>query len=280
VYPSVKSLKAIQNKYTQKSILAEHRITVPHFTKAYVQELGSPQMFKAEKGGYDGKGNWVINSKDDIPQEVDGFFEEMIDFDCEVSVIACRGINGDVVVYPVGENIHANSILDTTIVPARISESLKENAMKTAFRVMEVFEGVGTFCVEMFVTKSGEVLVNEVAPRPHNSGHYTIEACFANQFENHIRAIVGLPLGDVSLIRPTVMVNLLGVESDGAAVAEGLEAAYLLDSRVNVHIYGKAESKIARKMGHFTAVGGEGEALESVIERARRIKEIVKVVGV
>jgi len=142
---------------------------------------------------------------------------------------------------------------------------------------MEVFEGVGTFCVEMFVYKNGEVGVNEVAPRPHNSGHYTIEGCFANQFENHIRAIVGLPFGckkNVELIQPTVMVNLLG-ESDGSAMIEGLEEAYL-ESGVHVHFYGKSTSKTGRKMGHFTVVD---KNLETAVERAEKIKSIVRVVG-
>jgi 5-(carboxyamino)imidazole ribonucleotide synthase len=276
VYPSVASLKKIQNKFVQKSVLDEQGIPVPRLSKEFNPDFGFPQMFKAERGGYDGKGNRVIKSEADIPANVDGFFEEWVDYALEVSVIVCRSISGEVVVYPVGENLHTNSILDTTIVPARISDSLKDAAMKTAFKVMEVFEGVGTLGIELFVTKDGKILVNEVAPRPHNSGHYTIEGCFANQFENHIRAIAGLPFGDVSLTQPTVMVNLLGVESDGTAVWSGVEEAYR-DSRVNVHIYGKAESKIDRKMGHFTVVDVD---LDSAISRAEKIRGIIKVVGV
>jgi 5-(carboxyamino)imidazole ribonucleotide synthase len=140
---------------------------------------------------------------------------------------------------------------------------------------MEVFEGVGTFCVEMFVTENGGVLVNEVAPRPHNSGHYTIEACLANQFENHIRAITGLPFGNVDLIQPAVMINLLG-ESDGAAHLAGLKETYL-DPNIHVHFYGKAESKIGRKMGHLTAVG---ETVETALERAEKARKLVSVIGI
>ena len=180
IYPSVKSLKTIQNKFLQKSMLQEHGIPVPRLSKEYTPELGKKQMFKSELGGYDGKGNWIINSEVDIPANVEGFFEELIDFEMEISVIACRGIDGERVIYPVAENEHVNSILDTTIVPARINSQTAEKASAIANRVMEVFEGVGTFCIELFVTKSGDVLVNEVAPRPHNSGHYTIEGCFAN----------------------------------------------------------------------------------------------------
>ncbi|MCL2036796.1 MAG: ATP-grasp domain-containing protein, partial [Oscillospiraceae bacterium] len=220
------------------------------------------------------KGNRVIHGEGDIPEGVEGFFEEMIDFEREVSVIACRGITGESVIYPIAENAHRNSILDTTIVPARISGETAEKAREIADRVMRVFEGVGTFCVEMFVTKSGDVLVNEVAPRPHNSGHYTIEGCFANQFENHIRAILSLPLGNAELLKPAVMVNLLG-ESDGTAKIIGLEEAYG-DSDVHVHLYGKAESKIGRKMGHFTLLDDD---LGSAIERAVALKSVVKIVG-
>ena len=139
---------------------------------------------------------------------------------------------------------------------------------------MEIFDGVGTFCVEMFVTSDGTISVNEVAPRPHNSGHYTIEGCFACQFENHIRAICGLPLGDVSLIQPTVMVNLLG-ESDGVATLKGLEETYK-DPNVKVHFYGKSESKRYRKMGHFTVVD---KTIDGAIERAERARKLVRVVG-
>jgi len=148
-------------------------------------------------------------------------------------------------------------------------------ATSIALEVMDVFAGVGTFCVELFVTKSGKVCVNEVAPRPHNSGHYTIEGCFANQFENHIRAIVGLPLGCTKLIQPTVMVNLLS-ESDGVARVEGLEKAYLVP-KAHLHIYGKSEAKAGRKMGHFTVVDPN---LDVAIIRANELKKFVKVVGV
>jgi 5-(carboxyamino)imidazole ribonucleotide synthase len=269
VYPSVASLRNIQNKFLQKTILREHGIPIPRLSKEYT---GGMMMFKAELGSYDGKGNRPIHAQSDIPQGVEGFFEEWIDFDMEVSVIACRGIDGERAVYPVAENRHRDSILDMTVVPANISDRIKSAAQTIADRVMEVFEGVGTFCVEMFVTKSGEVLVNEVAPRPHNSGHYTIEACFANQFENHIRAIVGLPLGCPGLIQPAVMVNLLG-ESDGAAVLHGAEQAYAADPQVRVHFYGKPVSKVGRKMGHFTAAGADA------LERAERLKKLIRVTG-
>jgi 5-(carboxyamino)imidazole ribonucleotide synthase len=276
VYPSVKALKTIQNKYLQKLTLQDNGIPVPRLSKSFTPDLGFPVMFKSSMGGYDGKGNWVIREESDIPAGVDGFFEAFVDFGMEISVIVCRSIKGKVIAYPVAENIHKNSILDTTIVPARINEKIHKNALRTANRVMEVFEGVGIFCVEMFVDKNGNVSVNEVAPRPHNSGHYTIEGCFASQFENHIRAITGLSLGSARFKSPIVMVNLLG-ESNGKASIEGVERAYYLSKNARIHFYGKSESKIGRKMGHFTVSSANRE---SAIKRADEIRDIVKVIGI
>jgi len=139
---------------------------------------------------------------------------------------------------------------------------------------MSVFEGVGTFCTEMFVTVSGDIFVNEVAPRPHNSGHYTIEGCFANQFENHIRAVVGLPFGDTSLVQPTVMINLIG-QNSGMARLTGLKEAYG-DPNVHVHVYGKRDVKPGRKMGHFTVTG---KSIEDTLERAEKLRKILYFIG-
>jgi len=286
IYPSVKSLKTIQNKYSQNKALAESGIPVPKFALVCGPEdfgrFGFPAMLKTTTGGYDGKGNALIRDESEVEsayKQLGGgakelMVEEFCDFEREISIIACRGIDGTRAIYPIGENIHSNSILDTTIVPARISDAAARKAAAIADRVMEVFEGVGTFGIELFLAKNGEVLVNEVAPRPHNSGHYTIEGCTANQFENHIRAITGLPFGSVSLISPTVMVNLLG-ESDGAAKLEGLHEAYL-DPNIHVHLYGKPESKTARKMGHFTVVD---DTVEGAIARAQKAQKILHVVG-
>jgi len=292
VYPSVASLKTIQNKYSQKQVLSMRGIPVPRFAGVSgadaIRELGKkerfgyPLMLKTATGGYDGKGNALIRSEAEVEsayRQLGGgakelMAEEFIDFDREISIVACRGIDGTRVIYPVAENMHTNSILSTTIVPARISRAAMEKAASIADRVMEVFEGVGTFCIELFVARDGGIYVNEVAPRPHNSGHYTIEGCFADQFENHIRAIVGLPFGSVDLISPAVMVNLLG-ESSGAARLVGLEQAYL-DPNVRVHFYGKSESKVGRKMGHFTVMD---KTVEGALEKAERVKRLVRVVA-
>ena len=293
IYPSVTSLKTIQNKYSQNQKLQEHGIPIPRFAlvdsvetiKQMGEEkhFGYPLMLKATTGGYDGKGNALIRNESEVEEAYrllgsganELMVEEFVDFEKEISIIATRGIDGTRVIYPVAENEHRNSILDTTIVPARVCPSAVDKATQIADRVMEVFAGVGTFCVEMFVTKDGDVSVNEIAPRPHNSGHYTIEGCFANQFENHIRAIMGLPLGSVALTQPTVMVNLLG-ESDGVSQLEGLNETYL-DPNVQVHFYGKEESKVNRKMGHFTVVD---KTVEGAIARAEKAKQIVRVIGV
>jgi len=292
IYPSVKSLKIIQNKLSQKSTLQKNNIPVPRFLPVNSiddiislgdkSEFGYPLMLKSALGGYDGKGNYLITGKSQIEEaynslgagKFDLMVEQFVDFEMEISIIATRGIDGKRKVYPPAENKHKNSILDITIAPARIDSTIADNAVKIASGVMEVFEGVGTFCVEMFVTKTGEILINEVAPRPHNSGHFTIEACFANQFENHIRAITGLPLGDTGLISPCVMINLLG-DSNGIAELSGLEDAYN-DPNIHVHLYGKSTSAIGRKMGHLTAIG---DTVEHAHERALRAKEIVKVVS-
>lgn len=216
-------------------------------------------MLKSRKNGYDGKGNFVVRSEADLEtgfRELRGdtqklMVEEFINFEMEVSVIATRGIDGEKVVYPVAYNVHENSILSTTTVPVALSNELKKTIQDVAKKVMDVFDGVGTFCVEMFVGENNTIYVNEVAPRPHNSGHYTIEGCRVNQFENHIRAILGLALGDTSRrYNAIIMRNLLG-QGDGSTVVHGIEEAYQLPD-VNVHIYGKKESQKWRKMGHYT----------------------------
>jgi len=292
IYPSVASLKKIQNKHTQNNELHTNGILVPKYAMVKntdeIREFGKPEKFgyplmlKTTTGGYDGKGVAPIKTEDDVEDAFrelgsgvkELMVEEFIDFQKEISVIACRGIGGDKTVYPVAENTHVNAILDTTTVPADISEETSKKAKEIANQVMSVFDGVGTFCTEMFLAGNGDIYVNEVAPRPHNSGHYTIEGCFANQFENHIRAIVGLPFGDTSLIAPVMMVNLLG-ESYGPTRLLGLEEAYK-DKDVHVHMYGKSESKTGRKMGHYTVVG---KTVDDVVFRAQELRKVIRVIG-
>lgn len=291
IYPTAKSLKVIQNKYTQKKLLLEQGVATPAFCKVTseqdmikaAKEYGLPMMIKACTGGYDGKGNFLLEKTEDIPKAYKELGKGMLPlmaekyfpFIMEISVLACRSIDGKIQVYPVAENIHKDSILDETKVPAAISEQTTQKAMALATKVMEVFEGVGMFCVEMFVAKDGSVAVNEVAPRPHNSGHYTIEACMTNQFEQHIRAITGLPLGSSDLLKPAVMRNILGEESAGKAYVLGADEA-LAVSGAFLHIYGKEESRPKRKMGHLTVIA---DSVQEAAKKAEKAKKAVRILG-
>ncbi len=290
IYPTAKSLKIIQNKFTQKTELKTNDISVPDFLEISsiddIYRAGEifsyPFLLKASTGGYDGKGNAVVNSKEHVLScyktlgegKIPLMAEKFVDFIMEISVLACRGIDGKIAVYPVGKNNHIDNILDETIVPADLPEHITKHAINTAYKVMEVFNGVGMFCVEMFVDKNGEILVNEVAPRPHNSGHYSIEGCVTSQFEQHIRAVSGLPLGDTSLLKPSVMRNILGEENaEGHAVVFGIEEALKIPG-VNVHIYGKSETKPKRKMGHLTVIAN---TVDDAIKKATEAKSKIKI---
>jgi 5-(carboxyamino)imidazole ribonucleotide synthase len=292
IYPSPKALLQIQDKFIQKTKLQAANIPVSDFIKittleeliSYVKEHSFKGMLKTRFGGYDGKGNALIRNEGDIANAFESLgnglnplmIEEFIPFTSEVSVLACRGITGEVSLYPVGENHHLNSILDETIVPARISATAYAKALKIAENVMNVFDGVGMFCVELFVTEDENVLVNEVAPRPHNSGHYTIEGCLTSQFEQHIRAICGLPFGRSDLREPTVMKNLLGEKDHfGKAIVVGLEEVYK-EADVKVHIYGKEETKEFRKMGHLTVCS---KTVEEALDKARVAYNYLKIVS-
>lgn len=284
VYPTPASLEIIQDKLTQKETLLKAGLPVPEFMSVKSKEdmakageiYGYPYMLKARTGGYDGKGNAVVKSYDHIDEAyrelgngtIKLMAEKIIKFKMETSILACRSLNGDIAVYPVGDNIHIDSILHKTKVPANIPDEASKSAMKAASKVMEIFDGIGMFCVEMFVTNDNKILVNEIAPRPHNSGHYTIEGCITSQFENHIRAVVGLPLGDTSLISPTVMINILGEEGySGKALVSGLDKALALKG-TTVHIYGKTETKPKRKMGHITVTSNSVLKAEAIADEA------------
>lgn len=292
IYPSASSLLIIQDKFLQKAALHENGLKVPGFhaidsfgaLRECAERNGYPVMLKSRKDGYDGKGTFLIRGKVELES---GFAalgggklalmaEEFVDYSMEVSVVATRGIGGEKVVYPIPRNDHVNSILDTSSVPSGLPGDLQARIYEAAEKVMDVFGGVGTFGVEMFVGKDGNIYINEVAPRPHNSGHYTIEGCRVNQFENHIRAILGLPLGCTDLLHNAVIMrNLLG-QSNGAAKTVGAEEAYGISDCVNIHVYGKGESKTGRKMGHYTITG---DTLEQVRDIDGRISRIVKITG-
>lgn len=291
VYPTAASLEIIQDKLTQKEAMLKAELPVPDFMKIEGMEdmkragekYGYPYMLKARTGGYDGKGNAVVGSEEEIEKaynELGGgsiklMAEKMISFKMETSILACRSLTGEIKVYPVGDNHHIDSILHETVVPANIPHKAAKSAMAIASKVMEIFDGIGMFCVEMFVTTDNSILVNEVAPRPHNSGHYTIEGCVTSQFENHIRAVAGLPLGDTSLIGPTVMINLLGEPGyDGKTFVDGVEKAMAL-SGVAVHIYGKSHTKPKRKMGHITVCATSVSKAKAAAEEAYKYIKII-----
>ncbi|WML42174.1 5-(carboxyamino)imidazole ribonucleotide synthase [Neobacillus sp. OS1-2] len=217
-----------------------------------IEWIGYPAVLKTARGGYDGKGQLVFKTEQDLSKaEVllnhgRCVLEKWIPFEKEVSVIVTRKLDGETAFFPVAENIHEENILHTTIVPARIPDELREKAVREARQIADSLGLVGTLAVEMFVTSEGKIYINELAPRPHNSGHFSIEACETSQFEQHIRAICNLPLGSTELLKPAVMVNLLGEHLDC------LFKEFQTIKGWKIHLYGKKEPKLKRKMGHVT----------------------------
>lgn len=235
-----------------------------------VAKFGTPCVLKTAMGGYDGKGQWVIRSESEIGEAYETLsrsgvqlvLEQFIRFDKELSVIAARSPQGEIKAFPPAENIHVDNILHLSIVPARISEDVQREAERLAMRIAEGLGVVGLIAVELFLTADGELFVNELAPRPHNSGHYTMEACRTSQFEQHVRAVCNLPLGDTSLMSPVVMVNVLGqhVEPLLELMAKHDESAERLGAAPKVHLYGKKDAVFKRKMGHVNVLAPTTDA--------------------
>jgi len=292
VYPSPQSLKIIQDKLTQKQGLLKNGVAAPDFMEAGSpndilkagEEFGYPMMLKARLGGYDGFGNFTVKSAEQAEEAFHALngnktplmIDKFVNFDMEISVLACRGINGEIAIYPVAQNEHRQESLYETRVPANIDAAISDSAMEVARKVMEIFGGVGMFCVEMFVEKGGRVLVNEIAPRPHNSGHYSIEGCYSSQFENHVRAICGLPLGDTALIKPSVMRNIFGeADHSGPAFVQGAENVLKIPG-ASLHIYGKQETRPRRKMGHITVID---DSLENAVKKASQAHDNLKMIS-
>ncbi len=283
VFPSPKTLRLIQNKGRQKDFYVDNGIpTAPHqrfvdltaLQKAVTSDtIEMPFVWKSAQFGYDGNGVKIIRSSMDLIglPEVECIAEQMVPFKNELAVIVARSISGEVKTYPVVEmefHPEANQV-EYVICPARIDTTVLQKATEIALRVSESFKHVGLLAVEMFQTENDEILVNEVAPRPHNSGHYSIEASYTSQFENHLRAILNLPLGNTNSKVAGIMVNLVGEEGfSGPVVYENIEKIMAIDG-VTPHIYGKRETRPFRKMGHVTIVN------ENMTE-ARRIAEEVK----
>jgi 5-(carboxyamino)imidazole ribonucleotide synthase len=288
VHPSPQTLSIIQNKFRQKSFLKDHGIPVAEFeiikSEAHLvnlcNRLGYPSVLKACENSYDGRGNYIIRSANNIHEyyeylsERQCMVEKFIAYEKEISVMVARNSSGQISSFPIAENIHRNSILDTTIVPARISDNATAKAEELAEKTMQALKGSGIFGIEMFLTRDEDVLVNEIAPRPHNSGHYSIEACSISQFEQHLRAILDLPLPKPELLSPVVMINILGPDDcNGPYVIKGLKDI-LSTAGVKLHIYGKKISRPKRKLGHITITAN---SVEKALARAGEVKNILKI---
>lgn len=284
IHPSPYVIELIQNKYEQKKLLDEHGIPVPKYKSVTSEDdlksFGFPVIQKAKKEGYDGKGVMMLKSPEDIKNSIksESFIEELVDIDKELAIIVARNIEGEIKCYPVVEMIFDDrvNICDIVMAPARISEAIAQKVVDISVKSIQVLDGVGIFGVELFLTKKGEVLVNEIAPRPHNSGHYTVEACATSQFEQIIRAVTNLPLGSTKLISPAVMVNLLGEEGfEGEPIIEGIHDALEIPE-LSFHFYGKSYTKPFRKMGHITVLDND---IDEAFKKAMKAKAILKVKG-
>lgn len=284
VFPQPHILKLIQDKREQKQFYQQHGIPTADFilTENKAEVIAKkdflPAVNKLGKEGYDGRGVQILRSEADLEKAFDapGLLEKLIDFDKEIAVTVARNENGDLIAYPAVEcAFHPTAnLVEFLFAPAQISAEIEAKAQQIAKEVILKLDMVGILAVELFVTKSGEVLVNEIAPRPHNSGHHTIEANYTSQFEQHLRAVMNWPLGNPDLRCPAAMINLLGEDGfSGPAVVEGKEEA-MAEKGVYIHLYGKKLTKPFRKMGHVTILDENINALKS---KANRIKELIKI---
>lgn len=269
VRPSSRVLRVIQDRIEQKTFFQAHGLAVPAFYAMSSPEelsrqtvLGYPLICKTSTAGYDGKGQWKIDRKEDcaaVQQDLARtrrpgsrwILEEWLPFEREVSILVVRSTDGTARTYPLVENVHEDGILRQTIVPADVPAAVADQAATMARRAVQALDGVGVFCVELFLMADGRLLINEVAPRPHNSGHYSLNACTVSQFEQQVRALCGLPLGEVRLLSPTVMLNLIGDEVLLATVSPAAQDL-LSEPGAVVHLYGKRVIRPKRKMGHVT----------------------------
>ena len=286
INPSPDTLKIIQDKLEQKKFLLKNKIPIAEFAeinnldelKKIIEDFGLPVLLKVRKDAYDGRGNYKISSIEEISKAYTSFsnkplmVEKFVDFKMEVSVIASRNTNGEIATYPVVENIHEENILRMTIAPARVSDIVRNKAESIAHNTMEVLKGAGVFGIEMFVTNNDEVLINEIAPRVHNSGHHTLQSSKTSQFEQHLRAILGLKLGSTELIHHTVMYNILG-----PANFHGKYKPIIINADdVFLKMYGKEISKTKRKLGHFNVVDiDDSKNTEKLLDRVNEIKNSI-----
>jgi len=290
IFPKPQNLRIIQSKARQKHFYVDHQIpTAPFSHFAYIEELKHaaehsalefPFVWKAARFGYDGNGVKIVRNFSDLEYipNVECITEKLIPFKNELAVIVARNLDGDIKTYPVVEmefHPEANQV-EYVICPARIDEKVAQKAQEIALKVVENLDFIGLLAVEMFQTIDDEILVNEVAPRPHNSGHYSIEASYTNQFEQHLRAILNLPLGNTESKVAGIMVNLVGEEGfSGQVFYENIEEVLQIDG-VTPHIYGKKETRPYRKMGHVTIVNKD---IDKAREIAQKVKETIRVIA-
>ena len=278
VRPPVEAVATSQDRIAEKSFLQSHGIPTAKFRavrdlrelKTAVTALRLPALLKTSRFGYDGKGQALVKSEEDAVRAYQRFggvpcvLEERLALECELSVVLARGIDGDVAPFPVAENQHRDGILETSVVPARVPEAMTREARELATGLAEEMEYVGVLGVELFVANGSRLLVNEMAPRPHNSGHYTLDACSTDQFEQQLRALCGLPLAQPWLLSPVAMINLLG---DLWADGEPRWEEALSRPGVRLHLYGKAEARPGRKMGHLNCLATDPDrALATALE--------------
>lgn len=280
VFPRGEVLHIAQHRLREKTFLSENNFPVTDFRhvktleelKSAVAEIGAPAILKTAGFGYDGKGQARIRSSEDCQtafEKIGGneaVLEAFVDFEKEVSVVAVRDFQGNFADYGVIENRHENHILDVSFAPAFVSEKIRKEAVEIARGILDKLEVVGVMTVEFFLTKDGKLLVNELAPRPHNSGHLTIDACVSNQFEQQLRAVCNLPLGSTEFYKPSAMANLLG---DVWQNGEPNFAESLTNKQVKLHLYGKSEARHGRKMGHLTALAETAEEAVKIVQTAR-----------
>ena len=287
INPSPETLKTIQDKFLQKTFLQNHNIPVPEFIKVDdieevkegLKKFGYPALLKARRDAYDGKGNFKIDSENEIQTAYDYFkgqklmLEKFVPFKMEVSVIASRNTKGEIKTYPLVENIHERNILRETIAPSRTSNEVSEKAGKIASNTMDVLKGAGVFGIEMFVTQNDEIVINEIAPRVHNSGHHTLQSSKTSQFEQHLRAILGLDLGSTELLHNTIMYNILG-NLDFQGEYKKIEIS---EKNIFLKMYEKKVSKPLRKLGHLNIVGFEKQSIDELLTQLENIKGSVEV---
>jgi len=282
INPSPETLKIIQDKFLQKTFLKENQIPVADFieinniedVKSGLKSFGFPALLKARRDAYDGRGNFKINSEDEIQKAFDYFkgqkllLEKFIPFKMEVSVIASRNTKGQIKTYPLVENIHEENILRETIAPARVTDEIIEKAESIANNTMTVLKGAGVFGIEMFLTQEDEIIINEIAPRVHNSGHHTLQSSETSQFEQHLRAILGLELGSTKLNYNSIMYNILG---NTTFTGEYLPLN-VSENGMYLKMYGKKISKPSRKLGHLNIIGINNESIDELLEKLQSIK--------